>query len=104
MSERNEAMTMLLAADAPAAHDLAFEIALMAKIEQRRFVRSMARNMAVAAVLAALLALLAPQLDWAAAVAGRWSLDLSPLTGNTLLMATLVLTGFAVWYFRPAEV
>jgi hypothetical protein len=107
MSERNEKMAMLLAAEAPAARDLSFEIAVMARIEQRRFVRAVARNIAVAAALAVVLALAAPQLDLIPVLAGNWSSRLAALlsvsTGDALLMATLVLAGFAAWYFRPSE-
>lgn len=101
MSERNEKLAAMLAADAPAARDLGFEIAVMARIEQRRFRRELARNLVLAAGAALLLALLAPQLDWAAAWAAR--IDLSQLTGNTMLMLTLVIAGFAAWHYRPAE-
>ncbi|MBV9548633.1 MAG: hypothetical protein JO256_03055, partial [Alphaproteobacteria bacterium] len=65
MSERNDKVAAMLAADAPAGRDLAFEIAVLTKIERRRFVRETARNLAVATGVALLLGLLMPQFDWA---------------------------------------
>jgi hypothetical protein len=103
MSERNEKMASMLAAEAPAAHDLAFEIAVLARIEQRRFHRGLAMNLALGAAGTVLLALLAPQLGWAAALAASWSSVLSQLTASTPVLAALLVAVGAAWYFRPAE-
>lgn len=100
MSERNDRMAAMLAAEAPA-RDFAFEIAVLQKIEQRRFVRSTARNLGVALGAALLLALLAPQLGWVAVVAGRWDSILSRLTGNSMVMVALLVAAFAAWRLRP---
>jgi hypothetical protein len=104
MNEHNGRMALMLAEHAPAAQDLAFEIAVMAKIEQRRFVRGMALNLAAALLAAVLLALLSPQLALIPALTASWSSELSALTGNFLLMAALLIAAFAAWYFRPMEV
>ena len=100
MSERNDRMAAMLAAEAPA-RDFAFEIAVLQKIEQRRFIRSMARNLGAALMAALLLALLVPQLDWVAVVAGSWGSVLSRLTGNSVVMVTLLVAAFAAWRLRP---
>jgi len=63
MSERNEKMAAMLAADAPAAHDMAFQVAVMAKIEQRRYQRGLAVNLVLTAALTCLLALVMPGLE-----------------------------------------
>jgi hypothetical protein len=101
MSERNEQMAAMLAANAPA-RDLAFEIAVLAKIEQRRFVRGMARSLGAAALAALALALVMPQLDWVAILAGSLSHAFSPLAGNSVVMALLLIAAFAAWHVRPA--
>ena len=97
MSERNERMAAMLAADAPA-RDLAFEIAVMARIEQRRFVRSLARNSVMAAAAALLLALVMPLLN--PGLTG-WSSALAGLTGNSMVMLALLAAAFAAWRLRP---
>jgi hypothetical protein len=102
MSGRNEKVAAMLAAEAPAARDLAFEIAVLARIERRRFARNMARNLAVAAA-ALLLALIMPQLDWAATLAASWSSVLSQLTAGTPVLMALLVAGFAAWYYRPVD-
>jgi hypothetical protein len=75
MSERNDAMAAMLAADAPAARDLAFEIAVLARIEQRRFRRGVMANVALAVTATILLALVMPDLEnaWQAQLAGSLS-------------------------------
>jgi hypothetical protein len=103
MSGRNEKVAAMLAAEAPAARDLAFEIAVLARIERRRFARNMARNLAVVAAAALLLALIMPQLDWAATLAASWSSVLSQLTAGTPVLMALLVAGFAAWYYRPVD-
>lgn len=65
-----EALKVLSAAEAPPARDRLFEIAVMARIERRRFHRTLARNAALALVAAAILALVMPGLGklWPAEV------------------------------------
>jgi hypothetical protein len=100
MTMRNDKMAALLA-DGPA-RDMAFEIAVLARIEQRRFVRSMARNLLAACGAALLLALVMPRLAFDI---GAWSNALSALSGNTLVMLALLVAAFAAWRLRPgAEV
>jgi hypothetical protein len=99
MNERNEKMAAMLAADVPA-RDLAFEIAVLARIEQRRFVRGVALNLAMAAGVALLLALVMPQLDLGL---DGWSDALTALAGNTLVMLTLLIAAAAAWYYRPTN-
>lgn len=96
MNERNEQMAAMLA-DGPA-RDLGFEIAVLARIEQRRFRRALARNVAVAAGVALLLALVVPRLGldfsgWGAALAG--------LAGNIPVMLGLLIAASAAWHYRP---
>jgi len=95
MSERNEQMAAMLAASAPV-RDLAFEIAVLAKIEQRRFHRSVAQNLLAAASASLLLALVMP------ALALNVSGTLARLGANTLVVVTLLGSAFAAWHFRPA--
>jgi hypothetical protein len=103
MSERNENMAAMLAAGVPG-RDLAFEIAVLARIERRRFHRDIARNLVAALAAAVLLALVAPQLAVIPALAAGWSGGFPALTGNTpLLMGSLLFAASAVWYFRPAQ-
>jgi hypothetical protein len=102
MSERNETMAAMLAADVPG-HDLAFEIAVLARVERRRFVREQARNLGAAALAALLLALVMPQLTVIPVLAAGWSGGFSALTSNTLLMGSLLFAASAAWLLRPAE-
>ena len=80
----------LWAQDAVPARDLSFELAVMARIEQRRFGRAIATNVALAAAIALLLALLMPILqtiwqDNFAATISNW------MIAATLSIATLLL-------------
>ncbi len=98
MSERNEQMARLLMADAPAARDLSFEIALLARMEQRRFRRGLAVTALLAVVAAILLALLMPGIEdvWQQRFAGR--------VGNGTLAAILfaILLPIQIWIARRA--
>ncbi|HVV28045.1 MAG TPA: hypothetical protein VHC40_08775 [Rhizomicrobium sp.] len=73
-----------MAADAPPARDLSFELAVMARIERRHFRRAVAGNAAVAALAALVLFMAAPPLAQAA----------ESLNGN--LIATLVAVGLGI--------
>jgi len=57
------ALKALSAAEAPPARDRLFEIAVLARIERRRFHRTLVRNAALALAAAAILALVRPGLD-----------------------------------------
>ncbi|MBW8707941.1 MAG: hypothetical protein JF627_01490 [Alphaproteobacteria bacterium] len=94
MSERNEKMAAMLAAAAPA-RDPGFEIAVLARIEQRRFRRSLAWNLLAAIGAALLLAFVMPAL--APTVSGT----LARLGANALVMVALLGSAFAAWHFRP---
>jgi hypothetical protein len=98
MNERNERMAAMLATDVPA-RDLAFEIAVLARIERRRFRREIARNLMAAAVAAVLLALVIPVL-WPLLQAGLAPLRLlwpQGLFTNMALGAALMAASLA-WY------
>ena len=75
MSERNDRMAAMLAADAPAARDHAFEIAVLTRIEQRRFRRGVAVNVALAVAASILLGLVMPDIEsfWQAHIAAGLS-------------------------------
>lgn len=62
MSERNDRMAAMLAADAPAARDALFEIAVLGRIERRAFHRALAQRVVMAAIAASLLGLIMPPL------------------------------------------
>jgi hypothetical protein len=94
MNERNEKLAMMLAADAPAAHDLRFELAVMARIEQRRFARGMALNLMLALGLAVTLALLMPGFDVAAQLMAGINHWLTPMVAVALTLP------FCVWMLR----
>ena len=102
MSEHNETMAKLLAADAPAARDLTFELAVMARIEQRHFAGAVARNLGLASVAALALASLAPLLDSLPAAMDGWTQAYMPT--DTLAMTTLVLSAaLALWQAKLAR-
>jgi hypothetical protein len=88
MSERNELVARMLLAEAPAARDLAFEVAVLARMEQRRFCRGLAMQACLAVVTTLLLALLMPGIEslWQQKFAGaldNWMIALI-LLGITL--------------------
>lgn len=84
MSERDADVTALMAADAPAARDLAFEIAVLMRIERRRYRRGVAAILAAGLLAATVLAAVMPGLGSAAAHAfagvGNWMLAATLLT------------------------
>jgi hypothetical protein len=90
MSEHNEQITRLLAADAPDSRDFSFELAVMARLEQRRFRRGLVMNLALAAAAATLLALAMPELErtWQQSFAGALS---NGMIAAGLCAATLAL-------------
>lgn len=104
MSERNAKVAAMLIAEV-AERDLGFEIGVLDRIEQRRFIRSFAHNLVAAAAAALLLALLAPALDLfrtlSGGLVGNLLGSLSMPAGDYLVMAPLLLAGLVAWYFRP---
>ena len=102
MSERNETMAKLLAADAPAARDMACELAVMARIEQRRFAGTVTRSLGLAAVAALGLASLAPFLDSLPAALDGWTRAFMPT--DTLMIAALILSAaLTLWQANLAR-
>ena len=82
------ALKALLAADLPPAQDPYFVLAVMARIEQRRFRRELAVAAALAAAAIGLLALVMPKIDM------KWTARLSPINdialAVTLMMVTII--------------
>jgi ferric-dicitrate binding protein FerR (iron transport regulator) len=78
MSLRNNGIAALVAADAPAARDLAFEMAVLLRIERRRYRRGIAAIFAMGAAAMLVLAVVMPALTPVAAHAatglGNWAL------------------------------
>jgi hypothetical protein len=83
-------LTARLMADAPPARDLAFTLAVLARIEKQQYRRALLTNIALAAGSILLLALAPPQL------AGLWQTNIAPLGGGTSNMVIAVLLLAAV--------
>jgi hypothetical protein len=83
----------LLAADRPPASDPRFVIAVMARIEQRRFLRELTMTAGLAVCAMALLALLAPALEI------TWRDSLAPYANNVVIALVLTSITLAVPYF-----
>jgi hypothetical protein len=96
MSERNEMVAQLLA-DVPA-RDLMFEIALLTRIEQRRFRRGLAWTVVAAMGISVLLAFAMPGLE------GVWQQNFAGLFSNTMIAAMLfaMLLPAQQWIMRRA--
>ena len=75
-------LNALLRADAP--RDPRFVVAVMARIEQRRFRRELALTAGLAAIAALLLALLAPTLEIV------WNRSLAPFASNMVIAVVLL--------------
>jgi hypothetical protein len=88
-------LTALLAAEAPPASDPRFVVAVMARIEQRRFQRELAMTVGLTFCATALLALLAPSLEivWRRA----------PHVSDVTIALVLVTITLAAPYFFPAR-
>ena len=97
MSERNEQVARMLAAEAPAARDIAFEMAVLTRMEQRRYRRGMILNVVLTVLATALLALTMPSIEtlWQSNFA---SLD-NAVIAAFLFAALLPLQG---WLIRRA--
>jgi hypothetical protein len=92
-----EKLKDLMAADAPAARDLAFQLGVMARIERRQFRRAMLANAAMALLVAILLALVAPTLQQV------WQMTPMPHLNDTVLGAMLIAASFVVMRFLRSE-
>ena len=90
-------LTALFKADAPPANDPRFVVAVMARIEQRRFRRELAMTVGLAACAVALLALLAPTLEI------TWREGIAPYANNLTIALVLASMTLAVPYFFPAR-
>ena len=90
-------LTALLGAEAPPASDLRFVVAVMARIEQRRFRREVAMTAGLAVCAIVLAGLLAPSLEIA------WHDDFAPYTSNVVIALVLASITLAVPYFFPAR-
>jgi len=87
----------LLAAEAPPASDPRFVVAVMGRIEQRRFRRELAMTAGLAVCAMALAGLLAPSLEI------TWHDDFAPYTSNVVIALVLASITLAVPYFFPAR-
>ena len=83
-------------AEVPAA-DPRFVIAVMARIEQRRFRRELATTVGLATCAAVLLAYLAPSLEI------TWESSFAPYASNLSILLALMGTTLAIPYFFPAR-
>jgi hypothetical protein len=100
MSERNETVARLMAADAPAARDLTFEMEVLARIEQRRFAGTVVRNLGLAVVAVLVLASLAPWIEPLPGLMADWT----QAPTDTLIMAILILSAaLALWQAKLAR-
>ena len=90
-------LTALMAADMPPASDPRFVVAVMARIEQRRFLREVAMTVGLAACAIGLLAILAPTLEL------TWEGSFAPYADNLSILLVLMGTTLAVPYFFPAR-
>ena len=87
----------LLTAGAPPAADPRFVVAVMARIEQRRFLRELAMTAGLAVCAMILLALLAPTVEI------TWREGLAPYANNLTIALVLVSITLAAPYFFPAR-
>lgn len=92
-----EKLKELMAADAPAAHDLVFQLDVMARIERRQFRRALLTNVAMALLAALLLALIAPTLQQV------WPAIPMPRLNEVLLGTMLIAASFVAMQFLRAE-
>jgi hypothetical protein len=86
----------LLGAGTPPAADPRFVMAVMARIEHRRFRREMATTAGLAALAALMLALLAPTLEIA------WDLSFAPFASNLVIGMLLLAVTITVPRFFSA--
>jgi hypothetical protein len=86
----------LLTADVPAS-DTRFVLAVMTRIEQRRFRRELAITLGLAACAVALLGVLAPTMEIA------WRDSFAPYASNLAILLVLAGITLAVPHFFPAR-
>ena len=102
MSERNETLARLLAADAPAARDRTFELAVIVRIEQRRFAGTVVRSLGLAAAAVLVLASLAPAIDPLPALVNNWARAAMP-TDAPAVMTLLLTAALVLWQGKLAR-
>ena len=90
-------LTALLGAEAPPASDPRFVVAVMARIEQRRFRREVAMTAGLAVSAMVLAGLLAPTLEI------TWHDDFAPYASNVTIALVLASITLAVPYFFAAR-
>ena len=90
-------MALLGSAEAPPASDPRFVLDVMARIEQRRFHRELARTVGLAACAAVLLSIMAPMLEF------TWHDSFAPYVSNMAVLMTLIGITLAVPYLLPAR-
>ena len=88
-------LTALMASDMPPASDPRFVVAVMARIEQRRFMRELAMTVGLTACAIGLLALSAPILEIA------W--EGAPYASNMTVFLALMGVTVVLPYFFPAR-
>lgn len=106
MSERNETMAAMLMSDAPAAHDMAFDIAVLARMERRRFHRAVMARLALALAAGVLLALVMPPLAplWQVSLAAGARILPSGLPPHLVLGLVVTAAFLALpWWRRGIE-
>jgi FtsH-binding integral membrane protein len=92
-----EKLKDLVAADAPAARDLVFQLGVMARIERRQFRRAMLTNVAMALLATVLLALMTPILQQI------WPAIPMPRINDMVWGAMLIAASFVAMQFLRAE-
>jgi len=90
-------LTALITSDMPPASDPRFVVAVMARIEKRRFARELAMTVGLAACAIGLLAILAPTLEIA------WESSFAPYASNMTVFLALMGVTVALPYFIPAR-
>jgi hypothetical protein len=93
----DEKLRALMAMDAPAARDPSFQLAVMARIEQRRFHRAILVNVTVALAVALVLALAMPVLQ------PLWQAKFAPRISDLTIAVALFVSGYAALQFARAE-
>ena len=91
------AFTALLAGEAPDASDPRFVLAVMARIERRRFRRELIVIIGLAACAVLLLGALAPMLET------TWFDSFAPYASNLAILFTLMAISLTLPYFFPTR-
>jgi hypothetical protein len=94
----------LLTAGAPPARDPAFELAVLRRIEQRRFRVAVASNLALALGATLLLALLSPlQALLSPLLENIWRVSLAPLASNLVVGVVVLATALVALQLQPRQ-